>query len=263
MSCVNDLLRHFPRAYNEDMKITVLTIFPDQFDSFLRHPLIKRAETNGLLKLSIVDLKPFADGSFRHIDDSPYGGGAGMILRCEPVYRALEQTRSGSSHVIAFTPSGTAYTQSRAHELLKLDDLIFICGHYEGMDERIMNAVDEEISVGDYILSGGELPAMTVIDSLVRLTDGTLKPRSTEEESFENGLLEYPQYTRPAEYMGMHVPEVLRSGHAENIRLWRLKQSLRKTLKKRPDLLDQRPLTAEEAKLLKEIEEESDLPQCD
>ena len=238
------------------MRIRVLTVFPDQFDSFQNHPLTARAIRKHLLDLEIIDLKEYADGSFRHIDDSPYGGGAGMILRCEPVYRALANCRTPKSRVIAFTPGGTVYNQKTARRLLEEPDLIFICGHYEGMDERILETVDEEISVGDFILSGGELPAMTVMDSLIRLLEGTIRPDSTAEESFENGLLEYPQYTRPASFEGMDVPEVLRSGHRENIRRWRLRQSLKKTMEKRPDLLENRPLTDEEEALLEEIRDE-------
>jgi tRNA (guanine37-N1)-methyltransferase len=244
------------RRYNIDMRIRILTIFPDQFESFLRHPLTARAIERGLLDLGIIDLKEYADGSFRHIDDSPYGGGAGMILRCEPVFRALDACRTPQSRVIAFTPTGSPYHQTDAHRLKEAGDLILICGHYEGMDERIMTAVDEEISVGDYILSGGELPAMTITDSLIRLLDGTIRADSTAEESFENGLLEYPQYTRPASFQGMDVPEVLRSGHAEKIRRWRLKESLRKTMTKRPDLLADRLLNEEEQQLLEEIRNE-------
>lgn len=244
------------QRYNGDMRIRVLTIFPDQFASFLNHPLTARAMKKQLIDLEIIDLKEYADGSFRHIDESPYGGGAGMILRCEPVYRALAECRTPGSKVIAFTPTGSLYNQEKAHQFLNEEDLIFICGHYEGVDERIMKAVDEEISVGDYILSGGELPAMTVMDSLIRLLDGTIRADSTKEESFENGLLEYPQYTRPAVYEGMEVPAVLRSGHAEKIRKWRLKQSLKKTMEKRPDLLENRPFSEEEAELMEEIRDE-------
>lgn len=179
-----------------------------------------------------------------------------MILRCEPVFRALRDVKTESSHVIAFTPSGTTYTQMRAKELSEETDLVLLCGHYEGFDERILSAVDEELSVGDYILSGGELPAMTVIDSIVRLLDGTLKPKSTEEESFEDGLLEYPQYTHPYDFEGMKVPDVLLSGHAEKIRIWKRREALRKTFLKRPDLLKTAVLTQEDDALLKEIKHE-------
>lgn len=238
------------------MRITVLTIFPDQFESFLNHPLIRRAIRNGILELSVLDLKTYVKGSFRHIDDSPYGGGNGMILRCEPVFNCLGECRSETAHLIAFTPSGRPYTQQDARRLSRLEDLILLCGHYEGFDQRILDEADEEISVGDYVLSGGELPAMTVIDSIVRLLEGTLREGSSEDESFEDGLLEYPQYTRPRVFEGKEVPEVLLSGHTERIRRWRKKESLRATMRKRPDLLETRSLNSEEKLLLEEIEHE-------
>ena len=242
------------------MNITVLTIFPDQFTSFLEHPLVRRAVSNNQLHLRILDLKSYADGSFRHIDESPYGGGIGMIMRCEPVYRCLDLIRTPASRIIAFTPCGTAYTQKDAHRLSKETDLILLCGHYEGIDERILNAVDEQISVGDYILSGGELPAMTVVDSIIRLLDGTLKEGAAANESFETGLLEHPQYTRPEMYRGMQVPEVLRSGHAEKIRIWKRKESLRRTLHSRPEMLDAVTLSEEDLGLLEEIRNEENQP---
>ena len=243
------------------MKITILTMFPQLFDGFLQSPVVQRAIRRESLELEIVDIKEFAPGSFRHIDDSPFGGGAGMVMRCQPVLDALryvkgEEGGAPASVTVALSPAGTVFCQKTARRYKDLDHLILICGHYEGMDERIMTAVDEEISVGDYILSGGELPAMTITDSLIRLLDGTIRADSTAEESFENGLLEYPQYTRPASFQGMDVPEVLRSGHAEKIRRWRLKESLRKTMTKRPDLLEERPLNEEEQQLLEEIRNE-------
>ena len=242
------------------MNITVLTIFPDQFSSFLEHPLVRRAVSNHQLNLRILDLKTYADGSFRHIDESPYGGGTGMVLRCEPVYRCLDSIRTPSSHLIAFTPCGKPYTQEDARRLSRETDLILLCGHYEGFDERILNTVDEQLSVGDYILSGGELPAMTVTDSIVRLLDGTLKEDASANESFETGLLEHPQYTRPEVYRGMRVPEVLLSGHAEKIRIWKRKESLRKTLHCRPEMLVALPKSAEDEALLEEIRNEENQP---
>lgn len=243
------------------MRISVLTMFPQMFDSFLQGPVVQRAVRKGSLEIEVVDIKEFAPGSYRHIDDSPFGGGAGMVMRCQPVLDALRSAenggvKAGASVSAAMTPAGQPFVQKTARRYAELDHLILICGHYEGMDERIMTAVDEEISVGDYILSGGELPAMTITDSLIRLLDGTIRADSTAEESFENGLLEYPQYTRPASFQGMEVPEVLRSGHAEKIRRWRLKESLRKTMTKRPDLLEERPLNEEEQQLLEEIRNE-------
>lgn len=239
------------------MKITILTIFPELFESFLLAPVTKRVRQKHIAEIRIIDLKHYADGSFRHIDDSPYGGGAGMILKCEPVFRCLKEVRSPSSHVIAFTPAGTPYTQKRAHELAETDDIILLCGHYEGMDERIMTAVDEEISVGDYILTGGELPAMTVTDSIIRLLDGALRKESTQEESFEQKILEYPQYTKPYEYEGMKVPDVLLGGDHGRIAAWRHREALRKTLHQRPDLLCD--LSEADQKILKEIKEEENL----
>ncbi len=244
-------------AYNNAMRITVLTMFPEQFTSFRSFPLTARAIASGTLILNILDIKDYADGSFRHIDDSPFGGGAGMILRCEPVFRCLKECRTPHSRVAVFSPAGIPYTQKKAREWSRCEDLILICGHYEGMDERIMEAADERISVGDYVLSGGELPAMTVMDSIIRLLDGTIRKESTTEESFENGLLEYPQYTKPREYEGKCVPSVLLSGHREKIRVWRLKESLRLTMILRPDLLKHRTLSREEEILSEEIRNET------
>ena len=219
------------------MKITVLTICPEQFGDFRKTPLIARAEASGLLDLQIVDIRDYAPGSFRQVDDSPYGGGAGMILRCQPVLDALDAVRKKDSHTVILAPVGKPYTQSDAHRLAGLSHLILICGHYEGLDARIYPSADELLSVGDYIVTGGELPAMMVVDSVMRLVKGSMKEESTLEESFEQGLLEYPQYTRPAYFKGMKVPEILLSGNHEAIADWRRKESLRVTKMLRPDLL--------------------------
>ena len=219
------------------MKITILTICPEQFGDFRKTPLIVRAIDAGLLDLSIVDIRDYAPGSFRHVDDSPYGGGAGMILRCQPVLDALEAARTSASHVVILAPIGKPYTQADAHRLSAEEHLILICGHYEGMDARIYPHADEMISIGDYILTGGELPAMVICDSVMRLVNGAMKEASTVEESFEDGLLEYPQYTRPADYNGQKVPEVLLSGDHEAIRKWRREEAERVTRERRPDLL--------------------------
>ena len=243
-------------VHNQGVNITVLTMVPDQFESFLNAPLIRRAMEKNTLTLRIEDIRDYAEGSFRHIDESPFGGGTGMIIRCEPVFHCLDAVRKENSHVIAFTPSGKQYSQRRARELSQMEDLILLCGHFEGFDQRILEEANEEISMGDYILSSGEIPAMAVIDSIVRLLEGTLRKESTEEESFENGLLEYPQYTRPSSFRGKDVPEVLRSGHFEKIRKWRLKESLRKTMDRRGDLLENRIFTKEEKTLLEEIRDE-------
>ncbi|MBO7682539.1 MAG: tRNA (guanosine(37)-N1)-methyltransferase TrmD [Clostridia bacterium] len=240
------------------MRITILTIFPESFESFLKTPVTARALEEGAADIEVVDLKAYAHGSFRHIDDSPSGGGAGMVLRCQPVLDALKTL--GDAHVVALTPAGRPYDQQTARRYQDLDHLVLLCGHYEGMDARILNHVDEEVSVGDYILTGGELPAMTVVDSVVRLLPGVLRQTSTEEESFEDGLLEYPQYTQPRDYEGETVPEVLLSGNHEAVRRWRRKESLRMTRDRRPDLLERYiadgKLTEEDRSLLLELEQE-------
>lgn len=256
------------------MKISVLTMFPQMFDSFLEGPVVKRALRRGSLQIEIVDIKEYAPGSFRHIDDSPFGGGAGMVMRCQPVLDALRdvqkrdaqereslrEVQKSDGHkgdekaepliAAALTPAGQTFDQKTARRYAKSGHLVLLCGHYEGMDERIYGHVDEEISIGDYILTGGEIAAMAVSDAVIRLLPGAIRGESTQEESFENGLLEYPQYTQPAVYEGEAVPEVLLSGNHEKIRLWRLTQSLRKTLERRPDLLEGRELSAEEEKIL-------------
>ena len=243
------------------MKITFLTIFPQLFDSFLAAPIPQRAVKKGALEIEVVDIRDFSPGSFRHIDDSPFGGGPGMVMRCQPVLDALravqkEQAGDAASVTAALSPAGAVFTQKTAHRFAGLDHLILICGHYEGMDERIYRHVDEEVSIGDFILTGGELAAMAVAEAVIRLLPGAIRSESTGEESFENGLLEYPQYTQPAVYDGESVPDVLLSGNHEKIRKWRLKESLRRTLHRRPDLLTDRILTDEESQLLAEIRTE-------
>lgn len=236
------------------MRITVLTIFPEMFDSFLNGPLIVRAREKQLAEIEIADIRKYAGGSFRHIDDSPYGGGAGMIMRAQPVLDALAAVRSENSHVILTAAAGHPYTQKDVRRLAEKDHLILIAGHYEGIDARVYDHVDELISMGDYILSGGEIPVMAVIDSLVRIMAGVIRCESTEDESFENGLLEYPQYTKPRDLNGQTVPEVLLSGNHEKIRQWKHEQSLLWTRKYRPDLLEQYPLSEEDIRFLNEHE---------
>ena len=235
------------------MKITVLTMFPQLFDGFRGGPVVQRAIRKGILELEIVDIKEFAPGSFRHIDDSPFGGGAGMVMRCQPVLDALKSVKGEKSVSAAMSPAGRLFDQKTARRYAQLDHLILLCGHYEGMDERIYRHVDEEISIGDYILTGGEIAAMAVSDAVIRLLPGAIRGESTSEESFENGLLEYPQYTQPAVYEGEAVPEVLLSGNHEKIRKWRLRESLKRTLARRPDLLEGREMSAEEADIIAEL----------
>ena len=238
------------------MKITVLTIFPDMFHDFLNTSIISRSIQKGLVEFEIVDIREYAPGSYRHVDDSPFGGGAGMVMKCQPVLDALEAVRTENSWSVLMSPAGQVYTQAKAHEYSEKDHLILLCGHYEGLDERINHHMDELISIGDYVLTGGELASMVISDSVVRLLKGAIRDESTDEESHENGLLEYPQYTKPADYKGEKVPEILLSGHHENIRKWRLKQSLKLTRERRPDLFAKHVLTKEEEKLLKELDEE-------
>ena len=255
----------------QTMIISVLTIMPDLFDSFLQAPVIARAIRNGVLRVEIIDIRDYAPGSFRHIDDSPFGGGAGMVMRCQPVLDALRACKKrnhtdssedrrdisakSDAHTVILSPAGTPYSQKKAHAFSETDHLILICGHYEGMDARIYPHADELISIGDYVLTGGELAAQVIIDSVARLLPGSLRDASTREESFENGLLEYPQYTQPAVYEGEAVPEVLRSGDHEKIRKWRLLQSLLLTRKMRPDLFAAHELTGEEQALLAEAQQ--------
>ena len=227
------------------MKFSVLTMFPDHFHDFRTFPIPARAEKSGNAEIQIVDIREFAGGSFRHIDDSPYGGGAGRIMRVEPVVKALRSVTDHASgkdakkpHIILFAPTGKQYTQADARRLAEEEHLILLCGHYEGMDARVYDYADEVISLGDYILSGGELASMILMDSIIRLLPGNLRKESTEDESFEHGLLEYLQYTRPAEFEGKRVPDVLLSGNHEEIRKWREEQSLMLTRETRPDLYE-------------------------
>lgn len=201
--------------------------------------MISRALRDGRLTLEIIDFREFTEGSFRKIDDSPYGGGRGMIIRCQPVVDALESIRLTNSRVVLLSPKGRRYDQKMARAFSAEEHLILICGHYEGFDARIFSYADDVVSIGDYVLTGGEPAAHIIMDSVVRLLPGSLKEGSAEEESFENGLLEYPQYTRPVEFRGQRVPEVLLSGNHEAIRKWREEQALELTRRQRPDLLEE------------------------
>ena len=220
------------------MKITILSVVPEMLSSLQASPIVTHAMQKGILKLEIVDIKEYADGSFRHIDDSPFGGGAGMILRCEPVYKAYRAVCTEGCHTIIPTPVGIPYTQKKAHELCSYEHLVLIAGHYEGLDERIFDLADERICMGDYIVSGGEYACMSITDSIVRLLPGVIRKESIEEESFENGLLEYSQYTKPVEFEGKRVPDVLRSGNHKAIARFRHEDALKKTAMYRPDLLE-------------------------
>lgn len=240
------------------MRYDVLTIFPEMISGYLREGILARAAKRGLIRIEVTDIRDFARGPHKNIDDRPFGGGDGMVMKPGPIYRALTSIdRLGpGSTVILLTPQGECFDQKMAWELSELPQLILICGRYEGVDERIKaSCVDREVSVGDYVLSGGELGALAVMDAVGRLVPGVLGgERSNREDSFEGGLLEYPQYTRPRVFRGEAVPDVLLSGNHEKIRLWRRTESLRRTLGKRPDLLRKASLSPEDEAILANVE---------
>lgn len=219
------------------MKIDILTLFPEMFDGFKNESIIKRAIESKKVEINTCNFRDFAKNKHKKVDDTPYGGGAGMVLMCQPIYDAVESLKTDKSKVIMLSPQGKPYTQKKAYELSKEEHLIFICGHYEGFDERISSLCDEEISIGDYVLTGGELPSMVITDSVVRLLPGVIEEESHEIDSFNENLLDYPTYTKPRNYRGMKVPEVLLSGDHKKIDEWRKEQRLLVTKEKRPDLL--------------------------
>ncbi|MBM0194824.1 tRNA (guanosine(37)-N1)-methyltransferase TrmD [Streptococcus suis] len=237
------------------MRIDILTLFPEMFAP-LEHSIVGKARDKGLLEINYHNFRENAEKA-RHVDDEPYGGGQGMLLRAQPIFDTMDSIEQTTPRVILLDPAGRTFNQAYAEELAQEEQLIFICGHYEGYDERIKTLVTDEISLGDYVLTGGELAAMTMIDATVRLIPEVIgKAVSHTDDSFSSGLLEYPQYTRPYEYRGMVVPDVLMSGHHENIRKWRLEESLRKTYQRRPDLLENYNFTAEELTIFEKIKAE-------
>ena len=239
------------------MKITILTIFPEMFDSVLNASILGRAREQGLIEVECVDIRPFSDRKHKNTDDYPFGGGAGMVMLAQPVMDAMASvTGEGfSGRRIYMGPRGTTLTTRKARELAQEEHLVLLCGHYEGVDQRALDScIDEEISIGDYILTGGELAAMVLTDCVARFIPGVLgSAESPEEESFSDGLLEYPQYTRPRELNGMEVPEVLLSGDHARIKAWRRQESLKATRRFRPDLLENAELTPKEKKWLEEL----------
>ena len=238
------------------MKFDVLTLFPEMFEP-MKQSVIGRAIQKGLLEINVTNIRDFSKDKHKKVDDTVYGGGAGMLMKPDVVYDAYKSVKSEKSKVIFLSPQGTKLCQTKVEELAKNEEhLILLCGHYEGIDQRVIDKiVDEEISIGDYVLTGGEIPAMVLIDSVSRYIDGVITGESTSEESFSGeGLLEYPQYTRPEEFEGIKVPEVLQSGHHENINKWRRKEAIKVTYLKRPDLLKKVNLTQEERKYIKELE---------
>ena len=219
------------------MKFSVLTLFPEMF-SVLNESIIGRAKEKELIEIELINIRDFSKDKHKKVDDTPYGGGAGMVLMPDIVYNAYKSIKDKKAKVIYLSPQGKLLNQSKVQELSKENHLILLCGHYEGIDQRVIDEiVDEEISIGDYVLTGGEIPAMVLIDSISRYVEGVLKKESTQEESFSNGLLEYPQYTRPEKFLNHEIPEILKSGHHENIDKWRKEKSLEITMVKRPDLI--------------------------
>ena len=224
---------------DDPVRIDVVTIFPGMLNGFLQESMLKRAASFGAVRFNTVNLRDFAHDTRRTTDDRPYGGGAGMVMKPEPLFEAVESVRGPDSRVVLMCPQGEPFSQAMAHRLAGERHLVFACGHYEGVDERVRTAlVDEEISIGDYVLTNGVLPAAVVIDAVVRLLPGVLGGEgATQEESFQDGLLEYPHYTRPPVYRGMQVPDVLLSGHHAEVARWRAEQSRQRTARRRPDLM--------------------------
>jgi tRNA (guanine37-N1)-methyltransferase len=243
------------------MRFDILTLFPDLFSSFIKETILGRAVTKGVVDIHLINIRSFARGPHHITDDKPYGGGDGMVMKAGPIYRALESVGrvKSSSRAVLLTPQGEPFSQSMAWELSKMEQLVLVCGRYEGIDERVRTGyVDMSLSIGDYVLSGGELAAMVVVDAVSRLVPGVLGgERSNLEDSFEDGLLEYPHYTRPRVFRDQEVPEVLLSGDHEKIRLWRRMESLRRTLERRPDLLEEARLTEEDIRILAKLRERS------
>lgn len=239
------------------MKFSVLTLFPEMFESVLGESITGRALKKGIIEAEYVNIRDFSEGNYRRVDDYPYGAGGGMVMMPMPIYKAYKSVCGDGEkpYVIYMSPQGNVFDQKKAIELSKKEHVVILCGHYEGVDERIIEEiVDEEISVGDYVLTGGELPAMIVIDATARMKEGVLDSSETmETESHYNSLLEYPQYTRPFEFMGKTVPEVLVSGHHANIEKWRREQSLIRTKLKRPDLIKKADLTDDEKEFVKKV----------
>lgn len=219
------------------MKIDVLTLFPNMYDNFLSESIIKRAIQDKKIEINIHNIRDYTLYKNNQVDDYPFGGGGGMVLMCDPIFRAIDALKEDDTKVIMMTPSGKVFKQNIAYDLSKNKHLIILCGHYEGFDERIKSIVDIELSIGDYVLTGGELPSMVVIDSIIRLVDGVINSNSLTSESFNDNLLDYPNYTKPVEYRGMKVPDVLLSGHHKNIQEYRHNEQVRLTKENRPDLL--------------------------
>lgn len=239
------------------MKIKILTLFKDMFIPFLETSIIKRAILNRLVEVEVIDLRQYSFDKHHHVDDTPYGGGKGMVIKVDIVKEAIDSNISSKTKVLLTSPRGKTYDQKKAIELSNEEEILIICGHYEGFDERVLNYVDEEISIGDYVLTGGELAAMVIADSIIRLQKNVLSEGSYEDDSFQTGLLEYPQFTRPYDFLGNKVPDVLVNGNHEEIRKYRLYESLKITYLRRPDLLLNYKFNDEEKKMLEKIKKET------
>lgn len=239
------------------IRFDILTLFPEIIEGMVSSSILKRAIEKGLIEINIIDFREYAGNKHSTVDDYAYGGGAGMLIRVDPIYRALNTIEGlDKAHKILTSPSGNVWSQKKAEEFSKLDHIVIVCGHYEGIDARVLNYIDEEVSIGDYVLTGGEIPAGVIIDSVSRLVNGVIADDSTVNESFSMGLLEYPQYTRPQEFDGHKVPDILLSGHHANIKKWQRYEALKKTYKVRPELLNQIELSKDDLKMLEEIKQE-------
>ena len=236
------------------MRIDILTLFPEMFQSVFEASILKRRLDKKDIEINLINFRDYTEDKNKKVDDYPYGGGAGMLLMIQPIYDCLMDIKTEDSVVCLISPQGRTYNQNVCKELLNIKHLILICGHYEGFDERIRSLVDMEISIGDFILTGGELPAMILVDSIVRLLDGTIRKESHEDDSFSNGLLEYPQYTKPRDFKGMLVPEVLLNGNHKLIDEYRRQESLRKTYYRRRELLDKVELSKKDLEFIKSLE---------
>ncbi len=239
------------------MRIDVVTLFPAMVEGPLAESIPGRIVETGLVDLRVHDLRQWGLGRHRSVDDAPYGGGAGMVMRPEPIAAALDELRTEDATVVLLDPAGERFNHARAADLAHRPHLVLVCPRYEGIDDRVRSMVDLELSIGDYVVTGGELPALVVIDAVIRLLPGAIDAASTTEESFADGLLEYPQFTRPATFRGAGIPAVLTSGNHEAVRAWRLEASLRRTLARRPDLLADRDQTPEEAAILERLRDEA------
>ena len=239
------------------MKFDVLTLFPEMFEP-IKQSIIGKASEKELIDIQLINIRDFSKDKHKKVDDTPYGGGAGMVMQADVIYDAYTSIKDKNAKVIYMSPQGKLLNQKKVEELSKQEHLILLCGHYEGVDQRIIDTiVDEEISIGDYVLTGGEIPAMVLIDSVSRYVEGVLSEGSTSEESFSQGILEYPQYTRPETFQDRKVPEILLSGHHENINKWRRYQALKNTYLKRPDLLENIELSEEDIKNLEKIKNDA------